>query len=155
MVHLRVGRLCVWLAIAVLVQLFASSALSAQSRERSGRGARPVQVGFATYYANSFDGDRTASGERFDQDTLVAAHRTYPFGTRIRVTNLENRRSVLLRVVDRGPYGGSRRHRAIVDVSRAAARRLGMIRDGRVRVRVEVLEFGRGRTLMARRGAGV
>jgi rare lipoprotein A len=105
-------------------------------------------MGFATYYANSFDGDRTASGERFDQDKLVAAHRTLPFGTRIRVVNLENRRSVVLRVVDRGPYAG---RRTIVDVSRAAARRLRMIRDGRVRVRLEVLEYGRPRHLMARR----
>jgi rare lipoprotein A len=121
--------------------------VSGQSRNRSVRSARPAQIGFATYYANSFDGDRTASGERFDQDKLVAAHRTYPFGTRIRVVNLKNRRSVVLRVVDRGPYAG---RRTIVDVSRAAARRLGMIRDGRVRVRLEVLEYGRGRQLLAR-----
>jgi rare lipoprotein A len=132
----------------LLIQAAVPADLSGQSRHRSVRSARPVQMGFATYYANSFEGDRTASGERFDQDKLVAAHRTLPFGTRIRVVNLENRRSVVLRVVDRGPYAG---RRTIVDVSRAAARRLRMIRDGRVRVRLEVLEYGRPRHLMARR----
>jgi rare lipoprotein A len=135
----RTRRLGVWLGMLLLVQAAASIELSGESRIRSARSARPVQTGFATYYANSFDGDRTASGKRFDQDELVAAHRTLPFGTRIRVVNLENRRSVVLRVVDRGPYAG---RRTIVDVSRAAARRLGMIRDGRVRVRLEVLQYG-------------
>jgi rare lipoprotein A len=67
---------------------------------------------------------------------MVAAHRTLPLGTRVRVTNLENKRSVVLRIIDRGPYVGPE---TIIDVSQGAARRLRFIRDGRVRVRVDVL----------------
>lgn len=92
--------------------------------------------GFATYYGKGFAGERTASGEIFNPREMVAAHRTLPLGTRVRVTNIENGRSVILRVIDRGPYSGRRN---IIDVSEGAARRLGFIRDGRVRVRVEVL----------------
>jgi rare lipoprotein A len=83
-----------------------------------------------------------ASGVRFDMNAMVAAHPSYPFGTEVRVTNLENGRSVRVTILDRGP---ARRHQAdgvIIDVSRGAAERLGFIRDGRVRVRVEVLAFG-------------
>jgi rare lipoprotein A len=93
-------------------------------------------TGFATYYGRRFAGRPTASGTVFDPREMVAAHRTLPFGTRVRVTNLENGRRVILRVVDRGPYSG---RRTIIDVSEGAARRLDFIREGRVRVRVEVL----------------
>jgi rare lipoprotein A len=93
----------------------------------------------ASYYGPGFNGDRTASGEVFDEDHFVAAHRTLPFGTVVRVTNLENGRSVDLRVVDRGPYGKNHRRGCIIDVSRAAARQLRFIRRGLTRVRVQVV----------------
>jgi rare lipoprotein A len=94
-----------------------------------------TQDGVASYYGESFAGRRTASGERFDPQAFTAAHRDLPFGTRIRVTNLDNGRTVVVRINDRGPYAGGR----IVDVSWAAARELGMLRSGVARVRVELL----------------
>ena len=101
-----------------------------------------TQLGDATYYANSFHGELTASGRKFDNRKAVAAHRWLPFGTVARVTNLENGRAINVVIVDRGPYGKNRREGAIIDVSRAAAVKLRMIRDGQVRVKVEVLAWG-------------
>jgi rare lipoprotein A len=103
----------------------------------------PVQVGLASWYGPGFHGEETASGEIFDQREMVAAHRTLPLGSVIRVTNLENGRRVTLRVIDRGPYGRNFRKGTVVDVSRGAARRLGMLKDGLVKVRIEVTRLGR------------
>ena len=100
-----------------------------------------VQIGFASWYGPGFHGEETASGEIFDQREMVAAHRTLPLGSLIRVTNLENGRRVTLRVIDRGPYGRNFRKGTIVDVSRSAARRLGFIKDGLVKVRIEVVRM--------------
>jgi rare lipoprotein A len=100
---------------------------------------RRVQTGFATYYGRAFQGRTTASGERFNRHALVAAHPSLPFDTVVRVTNLKNGRSVRVRIVDRGPYGQNRREGTIIDLSTAAARRIDMIRDGQVRVRLEIL----------------
>ena len=99
-----------------------------------------ADTGEATYYHDALDNRRTASGERMDQEALVAAHRRYPFGTWLRVTNLRNGRSVLVRVIDRGPFGSVRnRQRTIVDLSRRAASELGFVRQGRAKVKVERL----------------
>jgi rare lipoprotein A len=95
-----------------------------------------VQEGLGTYYGKEAHGGPTASGERFDMWAMTAAHKTLRLGTKIRVTNLRNGRSVVLRINDRGPYGKGR----IVDVSFAAARELGMVEAGVVRVRVEVVQ---------------
>lgn len=103
---------------------------------------RPVEVGLASWYGPGFHGEETASGEIFDQREMVAAHRTLPLGSVIRVTNLENGRRVTLRVIDRGPYGRNFRKGTIVDVSRGAARRLRFVRDGLVWVRIDVLRLG-------------
>ena len=94
-------------------------------------------TGFASFYGDGFAGEKTASGEIFNPREMVAAHRTLPLGTRVNVTNLANGNRVTLRVIDRGPYVG---RNTIIDVSEGAARRLGFIKEGRVRVRVEVLE---------------
>jgi rare lipoprotein A len=112
--------------------------------------AEPVALetaeGEATYYASKFDGRRSASGVVFRNSEAYAAHRTYPFGTIVRVTNLANDRSVVVEVIDRGPHGSSARaKRTIIDLSQSAARELDFIRDGRVPVLVEVLEWGSGR----------
>lgn len=98
-------------------------------------GGRAV-YGKAAWYGARHHGRRTASGESFDKNALTAAHRTLPFETRVRVTNLANGRQVMVRINDRGPYG---RRTRIIDLSEAAARRLGMIRAGSARVRLEVL----------------
>jgi rare lipoprotein A len=109
----------------------------------AGSAAPPrVQVGLASWYGPGFHGDKTASGEIFDQREMVAAHRSLPLGSVVRVTNLENGRRVVLRVIDRGPYGRNYRKGTIIDVSRGAARRLDFIRDGLVKVRVEVVRLG-------------
>ncbi|KFJ90338.1 lipoprotein [Pseudomonas sp. 1-7] len=101
-----------------------------------GGGSGSSETGKASYYGDRHHGQRTASGERFDQHALTAAHRSLPFGTRVRVTNLNNARSVVLRINDRGPFVRGR----IIDVSRAAAVRLDMLRAGVVPVRVETLD---------------
>ncbi len=102
-------------------------------------------TGDATFYADKFEGKRTASGIPFRQNQMVAAHRAFPFGTILRVTNLRNNRSVNVRVVDRGPFGTSQRAKqTIIDLSRRAAQQLGYIGAGRAPVRVEVLEWGTG-----------
>ena len=100
-----------------------------------------IQVGLASWYGPGFHGEETASGEIFNQREMVAAHRTLPFGSVVRITNLENGRRVALRVIDRGPYGRNFRNGTIVDVSRGAARRLGFIKEGLVRVRLEVIRL--------------
>jgi rare lipoprotein A len=93
-----------------------------------------VVLGRASWYGPGYDGKRTASGERFDQDDLTAAHGSWAFGTRVRVTLLSSGRSVIVRINDRLP----RRDR-VIDVSRGAARRLGLIGPGTGRVRLEVV----------------
>jgi rare lipoprotein A len=104
--------------------------------------------GKASWYGGKHHGGPTASGERFDKNDLTAAHRTLPFGSRVRVTNLKNGQSVVVRINDRGPFG---RRKRIIDVSEAAARKLGMIRSGVVPVSVDVLELGKGRKKKRRR----
>ena len=104
-------------------------------------GVKRVEKGKACWYGPGYEGRQTASGEVFDNGSFTAAHRRLPFNTIVRVTNLENGRSVKVRINDRGPFNGGR----IIDVSEAAARELGMIRDGVVRVRLEVLRLGRQR----------
>ena len=97
-----------------------------------------VLEGSASWYSDALAGQRTASGETYDPAELIAAHRALPFGTRLRVTNLANDRSVEVRVIDRGPFVAGR----ILDLSRSAAEEIGIIRAGHGRVRVEVLEYG-------------
>jgi rare lipoprotein A len=95
------------------------------------------QTGTAIYYSDKFHGRAMTSGEKYDKDALTAAHRTLPFGTMVRVTNLKNDRSVVVRINDRGPHGPTSQ---IIDVSGRAARELDMIKDGRAKVTLEVVE---------------
>jgi rare lipoprotein A len=104
-----------------------------------------LQTGFATYYARRFTGRRTANGERYDPSDLTAAHRTLPFGTLVEVRRTDgDARRVVVRVNDRGPYGGANR---IIDLSRRAAEQLGIVHDGKVKVelRVVVTDAGESR----------
>lgn len=89
----------------------------------------------ASYYGDRFDGRRTASGVRFDMNAMTAAHRTLRFGTRVRVTNKANGRSVEVTINDRGPYIRGRS----IDLSKAAARKIGMLKSGIARVSLQVL----------------
>lgn len=95
------------------------------------------EIGVASWYGQEFQGNETASGEVYDLNGLTAAHLTLPFGTTIRVTNLENSKDVMLRVNDRGPHIGQR----LLDVSWAAAKRLGFVQSGTTWVRVEVVSY--------------
>jgi peptidoglycan lytic transglycosylase len=99
------------------------------------RGAAGAQEGKASWYGREQHGHLTANGEHFDMFALTAAHRTFPMNTRVRVTNLRNGRSVIVRINDRGPYSKGR----IIDVSFAAARALDMVDAGVVPARVEPL----------------
>ena len=99
-------------------------------------------MGLASFYGSEFHGRTTASGARFDMNAMVAAHPSYPFGTRLRVTNLANGRSATVRVVDRGPSQELRADGLIIDVSRRAAEVLRFVQQGRTRVRVDVLAWG-------------
>jgi rare lipoprotein A len=125
---------CVWAALAAC----GGGASRPPTGTRTGvTSTSGVQRGMATFYGDEQQGGPTASGERFDKNKMSAAHRTLPFGTRVRVTNTRNGRSVEVRINDRGPYGKRGR---IIDVSEAAARRLDMIEAGVVPVVVEVLK---------------
>ena len=108
------------------------------SDEDLRRSSRQTLHGLATYYHDSLAGNPTASGEPYDPDRLSAAHRTLPFGTRLRVTRTDKARSsvVCVTVNDRGPFAGKKR---VLDVSRRAAEHLGMTAAGVVAVRIDVL----------------
>jgi len=95
------------------------------------------EIGVASWYGEEFQGNETASGEIYDLNGLTAAHLTLPFGTIVRVTNLKNNKNILLRINDRGPYIGGR----IIDVSLAAAKRLGFVYEGITQVRIEVVSY--------------
>lgn len=92
-------------------------------------------TGRVSWYGKRFAGRKTANGERFDPKAMTMAHRQLPFGTRVRVTNPGNGRSVVVRVNDRGPYVGAR----VADLSHAAAREIGMVHDGVILAHLEVL----------------
>lgn len=94
-----------------------------------------MEEGLASYYHTRFHGKASASGYIHDNDDLVAAHRTLPFGTFVRVTNLRNMKSVIVSIMDRGP----RKKNRIIDVSAAAAKELDFIRSGITRVRIEIV----------------
>ena len=97
--------------------------------------SRPRKQGMASWYGPGFHGRRTASGETFNSSGLTAAHRYLPFGTRVRVTNLRNGRSVVVRINDRGPFSGGR----VIDLSRGAAAIIGVFQSGVAPVVLEVL----------------
>ena len=93
-------------------------------------------VGVASYYADRFHGRQTASGEPYDRNAYTAAHRRLPFGTKVQVTRLDTGSSVAVRINDRGPFVKGR----VIDLSYAAAKKLGMLRRGLVKVRVVLLD---------------
>lgn len=92
------------------------------------------ETGIASWYGKKFHGRKTASGERYNQNKMTAAHKTLPFGTRLLVKNLENGKRVSVVINDRGPFSKGR----IIDVSRAAAKKLDMINSGTARVQIRV-----------------
>jgi len=118
-------------------------------RPTNGRAFEPaapesptIVDGVASYYGKEHHGKKTANGEIFDMNKLTAAHRSLPFGSQVKVTNLSNQRSVIVRINDRGPYYQGR----IIDLSLAAAERLQMVKSGITQVKLEVLDAKRPTT---------
>ncbi|MBN2619739.1 septal ring lytic transglycosylase RlpA family protein [candidate division WOR-3 bacterium] len=101
-----------------------------------GSGFSQVQYGEASYYAGEFHGRKTASGENYDMHQLTCAHKTLPFNTKVKVTNLTNKKTVIVRVNDRGPFVSGR----IIDLSFAAAQKIDLIPSGVTRVKIEVIQ---------------
>jgi rare lipoprotein A len=103
-----------------------------------GGSSKTRQVGWASWYGTPHQGRKTASGERFSRGQLTAAHRSLPLGTKVQVTNLRTKQHVVVKINDRGPYGGGKRR--IIDLSEAAAKRVGLLEHGTERVEVVVVE---------------
>ena len=118
--------------------LFAGSGCSAHRFEQNRPGA--VQRGVASWYGADFHGKRTASGEIYDMHDMTAAHRELPLGSEVEVRNLENGKSVRVEITDRGPFAKGR----IIDMSYAAAKDLGMLKNGTAKVELQILKLGRG-----------
>lgn len=114
-------RICLWILFSSVLLLSSSCS------------PKLSQTGKASYYAKKFNGRRTASGEKFRSSKRTAAHRTLPFGTKVKVTNLKNGRSVKVKINDRGPFVAGR----IIDLSRKAARKIGILDEGVGSVRIE------------------
>ena len=134
----RLLRLLSILFLATIVGIGSTSTVFAG--KRGGSSALKVQEGKATYYGPKFHGRKTASGRRFNQNELVAAHPSLPFGTVAKVTNLENGRTIKIHVVDRGPAKRIQRRGVIIDLSTAAAKKLGFFKKGKAKVRIDVLK---------------
>ena len=128
--------LVIFLLLAGNHHLCAQSAADSLRKAHRKTPIENVQTGVASYYHSRFNGRPTASGEIYDQTKMTAAHNRLPMGTRIKVTNLRNKRSVIVRVNDRLHHRNSR----LVDLSKAAAATLGYVGRGLAKVRVEVLK---------------
>lgn len=100
------------------------------------RDIEKIQFGVASYYGAKFHGNKTACGETYDMNELTAAHKVLPFGTLVKVTNVKNGRAVVVKINDRGPWKAKR----VIDLSYAAAQELGMVADGIVRVRLDIID---------------
>ena len=119
--------------------LFLGSAVFAQDSTKNSKntsnGKAKIQYGVASFYSNKFNGRKTSNGEIFNQQKLTAAHNSLPMGTYVRVTNLKNGKSVVVKINDRLHH----RNKRIIDLTRAAAQKLGFIKSGLTRVKLEVL----------------
>ncbi|MCG8596777.1 MAG: septal ring lytic transglycosylase RlpA family protein [Kiloniellales bacterium] len=124
-----------FLPIALVLGLAACAGPAEKVRYAPGEVPDYNRVGVASWYGPGFQGRKTASGVRFNMNALTAAHRSLPFGTQVRVTNVDNGRTVVVTINDRGPFTRGR----IIDLSKAAASRLGMIKQGLAKVRVEAI----------------
>ena len=127
---------------ALLMPLLLTVSAAAQDAEITEANGVDVETetelsgGMASYYGDELAGNRTANGERFNPSQMTAAHRSLPFGSMVRVTNISNGDSVIVRINDRGPFS----HGRVIDVSHAAAREIGMHRSGTARVKLALLD---------------
>jgi rare lipoprotein A len=129
------------IAFVVFLWVFAPLVSSAKAPPApAGAGSLPLK-GICVYYSDKFQGKAVASGEKYDKDALTAAHKKLPFGTMVKVTNLRNNKSVVVRVNDRGPHGGSKAK--IIEITSRAAMEIDMIQEGKAKVQIEILELGK------------
>jgi len=135
----RMRRMACAIAVAALAIFSQACARRAPARVPAPPRIGATSEGIASWYGDPYHGRRAANGETYDMDQLTAAHRTWPFDTIVRVTNLSNQRSVSVRITDRGPFVDGR----VIDLSREAAREIGMIEPGTVKVRLTVTGFDR------------
>jgi len=133
-------------SIAHYNPLYSSAEAALRTAPLSSKGFRahkktrfPVTEGRASFYSDQLHGHKTASGETFNRTKLTAAHPSLPFGTWVRVTNLRNGKDVIVRINDRGPFVKGR----IIDLSRGAAKEIGLIQAGTARVKLEALSSGK------------
>jgi rare lipoprotein A len=125
--------------LAAVLWVWAAAPLAGYAQNPSAAGANSGTVtGTCFYYSDAFQGRPVASGETYDKEAMTAAHNTLPFGTMVKVTNLKNNRSAVVRVNDRYPHGGSKSK--IIEVTSRAAKQLGMFKKGKAEVRLEVVE---------------
>ena len=141
----RAQRLVAFLTLSLMLfGSFVPGDAVARSVKKRVKQARR-ESGYASWYGPGFYHRRTASGEIFNPREMAAAHRTLPLGTRVRVTNLDNGRRVVVRINDRGPYKKNR----VIDVTPAVARRLDFKRDGLTKVRIDVLKHPKNDSRLA------
>ena len=126
-------RLC----IVLFVSAFAHASQAQQKATKPASTAAKEETGNAVFYSDKLIGRPLTSGEKYDRNALTAAHRTLPLGTMVRVTNLKNNKSVVVRINDRGPHGVKS---DIIDLSGRAAEELDLIKGGRGKVKLEVVE---------------
>jgi rare lipoprotein A len=135
-----------WLAVCgacTFAGMFLATAADAAQVPALGAGSKKTEIGLASYYEDKdFGGLPMAWGEPFREALMIAAHPTHPAGTLVRVTNLENGRSVLVRIADRGPAAKHQNQGVIIDLSRGAAERLKFVKQGRALVQTEVVIWG-------------
>ncbi|MDO1448035.1 septal ring lytic transglycosylase RlpA family protein [Rhodocytophaga aerolata] len=120
-------------ALVLLLVLGLFSCKTASSPPSKEKAKLRTETGMASFYANKHNGKKTASGERYQSSKLTAAHKTLPFGTMVKVTNLSNGKTVEVRINDRGPFARGR----IIDLSRSAAKQIDMINAGVTKVKLE------------------
>lgn len=126
----------IFAVILIALTVLVSSCAKKQVRRRTVH----KEAGYASWYGPGFHGRKTACGERYDMWKMTAAHKELPFGTMVRVTNLENNKSIVVKINDRGPFKPGR----IIDLSKAGAKRLGFLGSGVTKVVLEILPEGEG-----------
>ena len=126
------------IAFVVLLWVFMPLVGIAQAPPAPAGASSLPMKGICVYYSDKFQGHVVASGEKYDKDALTAAHKKLPFGTMVKVTNLRNNKSVVVRVNDRGPHGGSKSK--IIEITSRAAKEIDMIQEGKAKVQIEVVE---------------
>ena len=140
--HFNVATFAMLIVLASSVSVYCNSGKAPPGNTKDTLIVKESKTGLASYYGHAFEGKETASGETFRSREMVAAHPTYPLGTVVRVTNLEEGDTVHVRIIDRGPTDENVAEGVIIDMSKGAAEKLGMVKEGRIRVKVDVLKWG-------------